>query len=94
MLKMQIIKSLSRVPTLNTEVSCEQQTYFEPFPGQESQHNWDSLPIILNAERYFGGDVYALPHVVGGVNGVKVAVHREGQLIENDDHQIPPGTDE
>jgi len=73
-------------------VSIEQQSYFEAFPGQESLHTWDSLPIILSGDRGPGGDIYAIPHVIGGVNGMKVSVHREGPVIDNEEHPIPPGT--
>lgn len=73
-------------------VSCEQQTYFKPLPGHESKYDWNSCPIILSADRSPGGDVYAIPHVVNGVSGIKVSVHREGNLMDNDEHPIPAGT--
>jgi sarcosine oxidase len=88
----QVLKrcGLSQLPLV---VSCEQQTYFATLPGREAEHDWDSMPILLSASRDAGGDVYMVPHVKNGVYGVKVGVHREGQLMENEEHQIPKGTD-
>eukprot|EP00929_Paragymnodinium_shiwhaense_P106674 TRINITY_DN72270_c0_g1_i1.p1 TRINITY_DN72270_c0_g1~~TRINITY_DN72270_c0_g1_i1.p1 ORF type:complete len:471 (+),score=108.39 TRINITY_DN72270_c0_g1_i1:80-1492(+) len=73
-------------------VSMEQQTFFDPRPGQEELYDWNHLPIVLNATSEPGSDFYTIPHVVDGVRGVKVSVHREGQLMHNDEHQIPAGT--
>ena len=45
-----------------------------------------NVPLVAGEARS-----YAKPHVPGGVPGMKVSVHQQGEFIENDEFLLPDG---
>ena len=64
--------------------------------GDGGLYSWDRMPLLTWSEagykalaasgsnRYF----YVVPHVDGGLAGVKVGFHRQGALLETDDFRL------
>merc|ERR1712216_675125 len=62
--------------------------YYVPHEGYEQMYDWDHCPCIIDR----GADgVYAIPHVVAGVQGVKISQYRSGAVLQCDEHRLPCG---
>jgi N-methyl-L-tryptophan oxidase len=76
---------LSELPYV---ASLEQFCYYDFQRGQEDKN----IPIVLEAKKYTNGrlgGVYLMPHIEDGVPGIKMGLHCNGQIMQNDDFLIP-----
>ena len=78
------------LPLLPLAVSNEQAVYLQPKQGsQDSDMEPSKSPVVVE----WDANIYAVPHLPGGVPGCKIGAHAAGEFMNNEEFVLPRGAE-
>ena len=82
------ILTSASLPLLPLAVSNEQAVYLQTKPGsQDCDMDPHKSPVVVE----WDANIYAVPHLPGGVPGCKIGAHAAGDFMNNEEFVLPDG---
>ena len=80
--------SKAKLSLLPLVISNEQAVYLQPKKGvTDSQMEPSKSPVVVEHD----ANIYAVPHLPGGVSGCKIGAHAQGDFMNNEEFILPTG---